>query len=757
MPYRVDTAVDAHPAADLLRPRVADLERILEGRHHDPHSILGAHIHGARLLVLARLPLATEAWVDCRPPHATRLPLRRIGDSELYAWAGAADALARPLRFSWRDASGAERSTVDPYSFASLVSADDLERFTAGRHHEAWKFLGARPCNVEGTSGVGFAVWAPDAERVSVVGPFCQWDGRHYPMRSLGSSGVWELFLPGLGPGELYKFEIRNRATGALLLKSDPYMREAELRPATASQVATPSAFSWGDSAWMEARARGSWLKAPMSIYELHLGSWRRGPDGGFLNYREIAAALVPYVVGLGFTHVELMPITEYPLDDSWGYQTTGYFAPTRRHGTPDDLKALIDACHRAGVGVLLDWVPAHFPRDAHALANFDGTALYEYPDPRRAEHRDWGTLVFNYERHEVRCFLVSSACFWLEEFHFDGLRVDAVASMLYLDFSRRKEDFVRNRYGGTHNLEAIDFLRELNATTHARFPGTVVIAEESTDWPLVSRPTSDGGLGFSMKWNMGWMHDTLAYFRADPILRSFEHERLTFGMLYAFNENFVLPLSHDEVVHLKRSLLDKMPGDPWQRFANLRLLYAYQWTWPGKKLLFMGSEFGQWTEWDFRAELPWALAREPWHAGIAHALADLNRLYVTRTALHARDFDAQGFQWIDCRDRSQSVVSYLRRDGEEFVLVVLNFTPVPRHDYRVGVPQAGAYREIFNSDSSHYGGSNLGNLSLVEATPEPASGQPWSLLLTLPPLAAIILEPMAAAASGAQWAPSAP
>jgi len=735
MPSRLDTGIDAHPAAPLLRPLAADLVRVLEGRHHDPHAVLGAHTHGAQMLVLARLPSASVSWLDDGGSMA------RIGDSELHAWAGPASEVSQPVRFLWRDESGAEHAAFDPYSIAPLIAAEDLARFAAGVHHEAWKFLGAQSRTAAGIAGIGFSVWAPDAERVSVVGPFCNWDGRWYPMRSLGSSGVWEIFLPGLEPGAIYKFEIRNRRTGELFLKSDPYMREAEMRPATASQISPPSGFLWGDSAWMAERRDRAWLHAPMSIYELHLGSWRRGLHGEFLNYRAIAAELVPYIRGLGFTHVELMPITEYPLDDSWGYQTTGYFAPTRRFGSPDDLRYLIDACHRAGVGVLLDWVPAHFPRDAHALANFDGTALYEYPDPRRAEHRDWGTLVFNYERHEVRCFLVSSACYWLEEFHFDGLRVDAVASMLYLDFSRRKEDFVPNRYGGNHNLEAIDFLRELNATTHARFPGTVVIAEESTDWPLVTRPTSDGGLGFSMKWNMGWMHDTLAYFGADPIRRSFEHERLTFGMMYAFNENFVLPLSHDEVVHLKRSLLDKMPGDSWQRFASLRLLYTYQWTWPGKKLLFMGSEFGQWTEWDFHVELPWHLAREPWHAGIALALGDLNRLYVAEPSLHAHDFDQEGFEWIDCSDRSQSVVSYLRRSGTQFVAIVLNFTPVPRHGYRVGVPSGGKYREVFNSDSSHYGGSNVGNLSLVEAEPVAASGQPWSLLLTLPPLAGIVLK----------------
>jgi 1,4-alpha-glucan branching enzyme len=494
----------------------------------------------------------------------------------------------------------------------------------------------------------------------------------------------------------------------------------------------------------MRRRAQGHWLHAPMSIYEVHLGSWQRAPDGGFLDYAAIAERLLPYVLEQGFTHVELLPVTEHPLDDSWGYQATGYFAPTSRHGTAAGLKHLIDRCHRAGIGVILDWVPAHFPRDAHALAHFDGSPLYEYADPRKAEHLDWGTLVFDYSRREVRSFLISSACYWLEEFHADGLRVDAVASMLYLDYSRRKDDWVPNAQGGNHNLEAIEFLKELNSVTHGEFPGTVTLAEESTEWPLVSRPVSAGGLGFSMKWNMGWMHDTLQYMKEDPLYRAHHHEKLTFGMMYAYSENFVLPFSHDEVVHLKGSLLAKMPGDDWQRAANLRLLYTYQWTYPGKKLLFMGGEFAQPTEWNFRVALPWHVAGEAPGAGMRRLIADLNRLYRERTALYAHEFEPAGFRWIDCEDRAQSVLSYLRMAGEAFLLVVLNFTPVPRRAYRLGVPAAGRYREIFNSDSEYYGGSNVGNPLPIEARLVPMHGLPYSIELTLPPLAGVLLAKVA-------------
>jgi 1,4-alpha-glucan branching enzyme len=559
-------------------------------------------------------------------------------------------------------------------------------------------------------------------------------------MRVVGASGVWELFVPGLAAGELYKFEIRHRNSGRVVLKSDPYARAAELRPNTAS-VVTSSSYAWRDTGWLQARAQHDWLHAPMSIYEVHSGSWQRHGDGSFQSWRELAEQLVPYVREQGFTHIELLPVTEFPLDASWGYQCTGYFAPTSRHGSPDDLRHFIDECHAAGIGVLLDWVPGHFPRDAHGLARFDGDTLYEYEDPRKGEHRDWGTLIFNYERNEVRSFLVSSACYWLDEFHFDGLRVDAVASMLYLDFGR-EQDYVPNRHGGRHNLEAIDFLRQLNTATHARYPGTVVMAEESTDWAQVSRPTDGGGLGFSMKWNMGWMHDTLKYFSEDPINRRHHHQRMTFAMMYAYSENFVLPLSHDEVVHLKRSLLGRMPGDRWQQFANLRLLYAWQWTFPGKKLLFMGGEFAHPWEWNFSVALPWWLTGEPAHRGVQHAVADLNRLYVGLRALHRYEFEPQGFQWLDCDDADNSVLSYLRMADGELLLVALNFTPVPRTHYRVGVPVGGPWREVFNSDSALYGGSNLGNGYGVTALAQRHGSQPCTLELTLPPLAAVLLKP---------------
>jgi 1,4-alpha-glucan branching enzyme len=598
--------------------------------------------------------------------------------------------------------------------------------------------LGAHPARIDGIDGVRFAVWAPNAERVSVVGLFCDWDGRRLPMRVLGGSGVWELFLPGLAVGEIYKFEILSRHTGQVELKTDPYARAMEMRPATASIVTDPASYTWQDGQWMSARPRHDWLHSPASIYEVHPGSWQRKEDGGFISYREMAAQLIPYVQRLGFTHIELLPVSEHPLDDSWGYQTTGYFAPTSRFGPPDDLKYFIDCCHRAGIGVLLDWVPAHFPRDAHGLARFDGTALYEYEDPRKGEHQDWGTYIFNYERHEVKSFLLASACYWLEEYHFDGLRVDAVASMLYLDFARGT-NFIPNRHGGRENLEAVEFLRTLNAVTHSRAPGTITMAEESTDWPMVSRPVDAGGLGFSMKWNMGWMHDTLDYFKREPVHRKFHHNELTFGMMYAYTENFILPLSHDEVVHLKRSLLGRMPGDRWQQLANLRLLYTYMWTLPGKKLLFMGGEFAHPWEWDFHVALPWFLLEHAEHRGTHDLVADLNRLYRELPALHRHEFEAGGFQWIDCNDREQSVLSFARHAEGTTAVVVLNFTPQPRPAYRIGVPGPGRYRVLLNSDSGHYGGANLGS-AMVDAMPYPWHQMPFSIVLDLPPLAGQIL-----------------
>jgi 1,4-alpha-glucan branching enzyme len=589
--------------------------------------------------------------------------------------------------------------------------------------------------------GVRFAVWAPNAERVSVVGTFNHWDGRYHAMTARGGSGVWEIFIPELRAGELYKYEILGRESRELRLKTDPFGAKFEHRPATAAVTTPASAFQWDDGAWLRERSERDWLREPISIYEVHLGSWRRGPAGRFLNYREIARQLGPYVKDLGFTHVELLPVTEYPLDESWGYQCTGYFAPTRRHGEPDELRELIAELHKLGLGVLLDWVPGHFPKDDHALARFDGTTLYEYGDPQKGEHPDWSTLVFNYSRNEVQSFLLSSAVCWLDDFHFDGLRVDAVASMLYLDYSRRPHQWSPNQHGGNENLEAIAFLKRLNEVTHGACPGTITVAEESTAWPQVSRPTYGGGLGFTFKWNMGWMHDTLSYMTKDPVHRQFHHNLLTFGPIYAFTENFVLPLSHDEVVHGKRSLLDKMPGDDWQRFANLRLLLTFQWTYPGKKLLFMGGEFGQPREWAHYESLPWHLADEPRHAGVRTLVRDLNALYRGTPALHRFDHEGEGFAWLSWQDNPHSVLSYLRKAADVHVVVILNFTPVPRPGYRVGVPAAGRYRELLNSDSRYYGGSDVGN-PLVPTEPVACMGHAQSIVVTLPPLGGIVLTP---------------
>ncbi|MBK9250720.1 MAG: 1,4-alpha-glucan branching protein GlgB [Proteobacteria bacterium] len=705
--------------------------RIAAGRHHDPHAVLGSHPRAGGTVVTAYLP-ATAA-VELADGRA----LPRVGQTDFFELQCPAGVEPHP-RLVRIDSAGNRHAFIDPYSFAPTLSPADLAMLASGGHVEAWRMLGAHPARIDGIDGVRFAVWAPNAERVSVVGPFCDWDGRRLPMRVLGGSGVWELFLPGLAVGEIYKFEIASRHGGALLLKTDPYARAMEMRPATASIVTDPASYTWQDGAWMTARPTHDWLHSPASIYEVHPGSWQRHEGGGFLGYREMAAQLIPYVQRMGFTHIELLPVSEHPLDDSWGYQTTGYFAPTSRFGPPDDLKYFIDCCHQAGIGVLLDWVPAHFPRDAHGLARFDGTALYEYEDPRKGEHQDWGTYIFNYERHEVKSFLLASACYWLEEYHFDGLRVDAVASMLYLDFARGT-NFVPNRHGGRENLEAVEFLRTLNAVTHSRTPGTITMAEESTDWPMVSRPTDAGGLGFSMKWNMGWMHDTLDYFKRDPVHRRFHHNELTFGMMYAYTENFILPLSHDEVVHLKRSLLGRMPGDRWQQLANLRLLYAYMWTLPGKKLLFMGGEFAHPWEWDFHVALPWFLLEHAEHRGMQHLVADLNRLYREHPALHRHDFEPEGFQWIDCNDREQSVLTYLRRGDGRAVVIVLNFTPEPRRQYRIGVPAPGRYRVLLNSDSGHYGGANLGS-AFADATPGAWHQQPYSIVLDLPPLAGQLL-----------------
>jgi 1,4-alpha-glucan branching enzyme len=712
------------------------LLRIQDARHHDPFEVLGRHVQGEQTLIRAYLPHASEVGLE-----GSDEPLTRVRGSDFFEWRGDGDTVPKHYRLNWLNESGATISRHDPYCFAPQLSDFDLHLFSEGNHWHAYRFLGAHNHSIEGIRGTLFAVWAPNAQRVSVIGNFNRWDGRLHPMRSRGESGIWELFLPEIDIGSLYKFEILTKA-GDVLLKTDPYGNQFQVRPDNACVVTADSEYQWRDLEWLTARQRTNWLHTPVSIYEVHLGSWQQDEEGNFLNYRELAHRLADHVKNLGFTHVELLPITEHPLDASWGYQTTGYFAPTSRFGTPDDFRYFVDHLHLNGIGVILDWVPAHFPRDIHALGEFDGSALYEHEDPRLGEHRDWGTLIFNYGRNEVKNFLLASAVYWLEEFHLDGLRVDAVASMLYLDYSRDEGEWLPNKYGGRENLEAVDFLRQLNTVTHDQFPGTLIMAEESTAWPQVSRPTWLGGLGFSMKWNMGWMHDTLSYMSKDPVHRHYHHDLLTFGLLYSFTENFVLPFSHDEVVHGKGSMLDKMPGDDWQRFASLRLLYTYMFTYPGKKLLFMGNEFAQGREWDHDAPLEWHLAGRPQHQGIQAVVTELNRLYRELPALHDIDFEEGGFQWIDCHDASQSVLSYARRGKDDsFVVVILNFTPIPRKGYRLGVPRPGHYSEIFNSDSEYYWGGNMGNEGAVFAEDLPWMGFEQSITVTLPPLGALILQ----------------
>jgi len=712
------------------------LNRLLTGRQHDPDLVLGINRDGDCQVIRVFLPEARCAWTAEKGVSLTSLP-----HEGLFEYRFADGDLPEHYRIRWSDRDGVEHIEYDPYSFAPQLTEYDLHLFGEGRHRHAHRVMGAHLHSVDGIEGVLFATWAPNAERVSVVGDFNRWNGLRHPMRVRGSSGVWELFIPGLAVGELYKFEIRPAGDVLPLVKSDPYGRQFESRPNTASLVMPDVDYDWADEEWMRAREAFDWQHSPMSIFEVHLGSWRRRSDGGFLNYRELARELIPYVADLGFTHIELLPVTEHPLDASWGYQPTGFFAPSSRFGAPDDFRYFVDECHRHGLGLILDWVAGHFPADAHALARYDGTALYEHADPRRGHHRDWGTLVFNYGRNEVRGFLISSALFWLEEFHIDGLRVDAVASMLYLDYSRNPGEWIPNQYGGRENLEAIAFLRELNDEAQSSNPGVVMIAEESTAWPQVTRPSWVGGLGFSMKWNMGWMHDTLQYMSKDPVYRHYHHENLSFGLLYAFHENFVLPFSHDETVHGKGSLIDRMPGDDWQRFANLRLLFTYMYTYPGKKLLFMGCEFGQLNEWDHAGELDWRACESPRHAGVRNLVRDLNNLYRSCAALSRFDFEAQGFDWIDCHDSEQSVLSYTRFGNDDTLVVILNFTPIPRHAYRIGVPQAGEYREVLNSDSQFYGGSDLGNGTGLASELVPWMGRAQSISLTVPPLAGLVLR----------------
>ncbi len=722
-----------------MNNKISDAQRrVLEARHHDPFTVLGRHSHGAGEVVRVLLPLAATVELDS---GLRELAMTRLTDTCLFEWYGATGVLGAQYQIRWRDQEGHRHTQHDPYRFPPQIPDFDLLLFSEGRHWHAYRFFGAHPWTVDAVEGVLFATWAPNAARVSVVGDFNHWDGRVHPMRVRGGSGVWELFIPGLGAGTLYKFEIRNREHGSLHLKSDPYAQQFELRPASACVVAATSVYAWRDEEWVARRSDARWYHGPISIYEMHLGSWRRDADGRFLNYRALAYQIVAHVKALGFTHIELLPITEYPFDGSWGYQSLGYFAPTSRFGNPDDFRYFVDYCHQHGIGVILDWVPAHFPKDPHGLARFDGTPIYEHEDPRLGEHRDWGTLIFNYGRNEAKNLLLASALYWIEEFHLDGLRVDAVASMLYLDYSRGFGEWIPNRHGGRENLEAVAFLRELNTMLHGRHQGVLVIAEESTAWPMVSRPTWIGGLGFTLKWNMGWMHDALNYFSQDPIYRSYHHHDLTFGLLYAFTENFLLPLSHDEVVHGKGSLIAKMPGDEWQRFANLRLLYAWMYTLPGKKLLFMGAEFAQITEWNHDKALDWHLLDETRHGGVMRLVTDLNHLYRNTTALHHHDCEHEGFEWIDCHDASQSVVSFLRHSGEQPVVVVLNFTPVVRHNYRIGVPMRGLYRELLNTDAVCYGGSGVGNCGSTTTEDIPWMGRNYSINLVLPPLGALVFS----------------
>ena len=735
-----------------MRTRVPldGMAQLVEGRHENPFELLGPHevIESGRrvLAVRAYLPHSTQAWVVDPTHGGPSRPMRRIHPGGLYEAICPLDAQHRAPRYQLRIAEkGGNRITMhDPYSFPHFLTDYDLHLLNEGRHYRSYEKLGAHLRTIDGVEGVNFAVWAPNATSISIVGDFNGWDGRRHPMRKHIPSGFWELFVPGLGEGTLYKYRVRHG--DHVVEKSDPVGFAAEVPPRTASRVVELERFHWHDEGWMEARPQVDWLSSPLSFYEVHLGSWRRPVDDPtrWMTYRELAHQLVDYVKEMGYTHIELLPVSEHPLSASWGYQTVGYFAVTSRYGTPHDFMYLVDLCHQNGIGVVLDWVPAHFPRDGHGLRRFDGTALYEHADPRQGDHRDWGTHIFNYGRHEVRNFLVANALFWFDKYHIDGIRVDAVASMLYLDYSREEGDWLPNEFGGRENLAAIACLKEMNEQVHLQFPGALTIAEESTAWPSVSRPTYVGGLGFSLKWNMGWMNDTLSYFHHNPIHRKYHHDELTFSLIYAFHENFTLPLSHDEVVHGKGSLLDKVPGDLWQKFANLRLLYSYMWTHPGKKLLFMGGDFGQWNEWDFDTSLQWDLMQWDSHQGLARCVADLNRLYRSQPALHQYDFDWRGFEWVDCHNFEDSALSYVRRaqDSSDFLVVVCNFTPVPRSKHRLGVPELLWYEEVFNSDSTYYGGSNMGNGPGVQAEAIEHHGRPASIEVVLPPLATAVFRP---------------
>jgi len=719
----------------------SDAEALAAGRHRDPFQVLGAHDEGGVRVLRVFLPGARSVEALARAGHRPICHLRRGCVDGLFEGV-LSDRGSYLLRIEWP---GGVQETEDPYAFGPALGELDLHLFNEGRHFELASALGANVVVLDGVPGVRFAVWAPNAERVAVIGDFNSWDRRRHPLRLRYPSGIWELFVPRLEAGVRYKFDIMGPGGRHVPDKADPVAKQAEAAPSTASIVASPEAFPWQDHAWMKARATRQDEHAPISIYEVHAGSWMHDTMSERSLWDFLADKLLPYVSDMGFTHVELLPVTEHPFGGSWGYQPLGLFAPTARYGSPESFARFVDAAHRMGIGVILDWVPAHFPTDSHGLARFDGTALYEHLDPREGFHHDWNTYIYNFGRREVQGFLIASALHWLEHFHVDGLRVDAVASMLYRDYSRPHDAWIPNAEGGRENFEAIGFLRHLNAVVAERYPGTLMIAEESTAWPGVTGALPDG-LGFSFKWNMGWMHDTLRYIEHEPVHRAYHHDDITFGLLYAFSEKFVLPISHDEVVHGKGSLLGKMPGDDWQRLANLRAYLGFMWAHPGKKLLFMGCEIGQRQEWNHDAEIPWGLVDDPAHAGVQRLVRDLNRLYVDCPAMHRRDAEASGFAWLIGDDRANSVFAFLRQadGGASPVLVVCNMTPVPRHGYRVGVPSAGEWQEAINTDSQFYGGSNLGNGSAVHATGHAAHGQPYSLELTLPPLSTVMLRPEA-------------
>lgn len=718
------------------------IQALIDGEIGSPSSLLGRHVIGDAVSIRTLRPWAAEIAI-VNDATGQRVPMQKCHEAGLFLAELDAEWADADYCFEATTADGQREIYGDPYIHPPLLTDYDIYLFGQGKHLAIYEKLGAQPREVGGVAGVNFAVWAPNCYKVALIGDFNRWDARSHIMENNNNSGIWEIFVPGLEAGAPYKYEIRSHNRGFRAEKTDPYGFYAELRPKTASIVWNIDGYEWHDADWMADRAEGDPLSQPMNVYELHLGSWKRKADDEFLSYRELADELLPYLVDMGYTHLELLPVAEHPLDASWGYQVTGYYAPTSRFGTPDDFKYFVDQCHQRGIAIILDWVPAHFPKDGHGLNYFDGTHLYSHEDPRQGEQPDWGTMVFNFARSEVRNFLIANALFWLKEYHIDGLRVDAVSSMIYLNFSREDREWIPNEYGSHENLAALAFLREFNEIIHAEAPGAITIAEESTAWSMVSRPTYIGGLGFTFKWNMGWMHDTLEYMARDPVHRRFHHHQITFALLYALSENFVLPLSHDEVVHMKGSLIGKLPGDYWRKFAGLRLLFGYQYTQLGKMLNFMGNEFGQFAEWSEARSLDWHLLEYEKHAQMQTWVRDLNRFYRSQPALWQSDFAPEGFRWIEANDADYSVYSYMRfaKDPNDFLVVILNCTPEVRENYRIGLPQAGFYKELLNSDAQVYGGGNVGNLGGVQSDDIPMHGLPQSVSLRLPPLAILILK----------------